>query len=121
MMFNNLDISEIKWTVPDLPEANQDASMINSIYMDFKEHMGYAKSRRSNSAPRNSNGSTERDQIKTEPKPPVDMMSDRSLKRRNFKSWLEEKKAKEHGSNLKTVYESVIDQLKQGNNAKIYK
>ena len=49
------------------------------------------------------------------------MVSERSNKRRNFKSWLEEKKAKEQGSNLKTIYENVIEQLKQGNNAKIYK
>ena len=60
MMFNNLDISEIKWTAPDMPEENKDTSMINSIYMDFKEHMGYG-SRRSNSAPRNSNGSTDKE------------------------------------------------------------
>ena len=120
-MFNNLDISEIKWSAPDLPEANQDASMINSIYMDFKEHMGYAKSRRSNSAPRNSNGSTEREQIKVEPKPPIDMLSDRSVKRRNFKSWLEEKKNKEPGTKLKTVYENVIDQLKNNPNSRMYK
>ena len=66
--------------------------------MDFKEHID-RKSRRSNSAPRNSAGSTEKE-VRDEPKPPADLVSDgnysiRSKNKRNFKSWLEEKKAKE--------------------------
>jgi len=93
--FLNLDLSAIGWkdTTPIASGGmNNEKSMIDSIIFEFQDYVG----RRSSSAPRKSNEAKDKhanEKLVQEEDNNSESQSLKSSKRRNFKEWLENKKA----------------------------